>query len=94
MVYTALEKIISGMEFGKCRALRKTDLKELVYLEIGHYPRQVEFDRALESLRKPINKYNLVTCGLGFYRAKNGLAFKEKMKREINNRIILKEAIV
>lgn len=92
-VLNALEKIISGMEEGKCRALRKSDLKDLVYLEIGHYPKQAEFDKALDSLRKPVNKYKLAVCGYGFYRSATGLAFKRKLNREIKNKVELREAL-
>lgn len=83
---SALEKVISELPIGPRYVLpTKADIKELIYKNTGHYPRQGEFDRALETLLKTSNHLNFgYMPGWGWYRSENGREFKGKYNSLIN----------
>lgn len=92
----ALNKVLSEMEFGECRALSKDDFKFRVYELTGHYPGATDFNKVFESLRTPINKYDLVyKPNIGWFRTGTwGLnEYKKRLDQQITKRKELKQAI-
>ena len=87
---SALEKVISELPIGVSYVLpTKADIKELIYKHTGHYPRQGEFDRALETLLKTSNHLNFgYMPGWGWYRSETGLPFMRSMDKQIKIREI------
>ena len=58
-VSSALTQVISEMPIGPSFVLpTKADIKEKIYAKTGYYPRQVEFDKALDALLKSNNHFN------------------------------------
>lgn len=64
----------------------KADIRTAILDETGHYPRQGEFDKALDDLLKYKNTYKFgYVCGTGWFKSKTGAPFKFRYKSGISS---------